>query len=185
MGDTHELKPCPFCDGAPRIVEPHQSDRSIEGETDDEEWLSFIECDCVDMFFVKGSATSQDEARQSVVTAWNRRPALSAGQAQPVAHLVWLQGRRAIDDVEDYYEVARPGDKSVDGSDPFPVYAALVPPAVPGEDDTRDLLMAIENAARMAEQGILSVDGGQAAVDIRSLIPARFRTATTEGLGDV
>ena len=83
MGDTHELKPCPFCDGAPRIVEPHQSDRSIEGETDDEEWLSFIECDCVDMFFVKGSATSQDEARQSVVTAWNRRPALSAGQAQP------------------------------------------------------------------------------------------------------
>lgn len=111
--------------------------------------------------------------------------ALSAGQAQPVAHLVWLQGRRAIDDVEDYYEVARPGDKSVDGSDPFPVYAALVPPAVPGEDDTRDLLMAIENAARMAEQGILSVDGGQAAVDIRSLIPARFRTATTEGLGDV
>ncbi|NTJ46843.1 hypothetical protein G6K93_07425 [Agrobacterium rhizogenes] len=44
---------------------------------------------------------------------------------EPIAHLVWLQGRRAADDVEDYYEVARPGDKSVDGSDPFPVYAAL------------------------------------------------------------
>jgi hypothetical protein len=44
---------------------------------------------------------------------------------KPIAHLVWLQGRRAADDVEDYYEVARPGDKSVDGSDPFPVYAAL------------------------------------------------------------
>lgn len=41
---------------------------------------------------------------------------------KPVCHLVWLQGRRAADDVEDYYEVARPGDKSVDGSDPFPVY---------------------------------------------------------------
>ncbi|NTG07185.1 hypothetical protein [Rhizobium rhizogenes] len=44
---------------------------------------------------------------------------------EPIAHLVWLQGRRAADDVEDYYEVARPGDKSVDGSDPFPVYAAV------------------------------------------------------------
>ncbi|MBM7046086.1 hypothetical protein [Rhizobium lusitanum] len=43
---------------------------------------------------------------------------------KPIAHLVWLQGRRAADDVEDYYEVARPGDKSVDGSDPFPVYAS-------------------------------------------------------------
>lgn len=41
---------------------------------------------------------------------------------EPVAHLVWLQGRPAIDDVVDYYEVARSGDKSVDGSEPFPVY---------------------------------------------------------------
>ncbi len=43
---------------------------------------------------------------------------------EPIAHLVWLQGRLAPDDVEDYYEVARPGDTSVDGSDPFPVYRA-------------------------------------------------------------
>jgi hypothetical protein len=43
---------------------------------------------------------------------------------KPIAHLVWLQGRLAPDDVEDYYEVARPGDTSVDGSDPFPVYRA-------------------------------------------------------------
>jgi hypothetical protein len=43
---------------------------------------------------------------------------------KPIAHLVWLQGRRAADDIEDYYEVALPGDKSVDGSEPFPVYAA-------------------------------------------------------------
>lgn len=42
---------------------------------------------------------------------------------KPVCHLVWLQGRRAPDDVEDYYEVARPGDKCVDGSDAFPVFA--------------------------------------------------------------
>jgi Lar family restriction alleviation protein len=91
-----ELKPCPFCGCAPRIVEPHESDRSIEGETDDEEWLSFIECDCVDMFFVKGSATSQDEARQSVIDAWNRR-ALSAAlqppkvqDTAPVEHVVGI-----------------------------------------------------------------------------------------------
>lgn len=51
----------------------------------------------------------------------------AARHAKPIAHLVWLQGRRSADDVEDYYEVARIGDKSVDGSDPFPVYALPVP----------------------------------------------------------
>ena len=44
-------------------------------------------------------------------------------ELKPIAHLVWRQYLRAVDDVEDYYEVARPGDKSVDGSDPFPVYS--------------------------------------------------------------
>ncbi len=52
---------------------------------------------------------------------------------EPIAHLVWLQGRRAADDVEDYYEVARPGDKSVDGSDPFPVYVSLPHLAKPAD----------------------------------------------------
>jgi hypothetical protein len=45
-----------------------------------------------------------------------------SGEQKPIAYLVWMQARLAIDDVEDYYEVARPGDKSVDGSEPFPVY---------------------------------------------------------------
>src|SRR3546814_2262908 len=53
--------------------------------------------------------------------------ALAQAESQPVAHLVWLQGRRAVDDYEDYYEVARPGDKSIDGSEPFPVFASPVP----------------------------------------------------------
>lgn len=44
-------------------------------------------------------------------------------------------------------------------------------------EDTRDLLISIETAAVMAEQGVLSVDGGQAAVEIRSLIPVRLRAA--------
>lgn len=44
------------------------------------------------------------------------------GGVKPIAHLVWQQGRPAIDDAVDYYEVARPGDKSVDGTDPFPVW---------------------------------------------------------------
>lgn len=44
-----------------------------------------------------------------------------------VAHLVWKQGLRAIDDLEDYYEVARDGEKSADGSEPFPVYAPSIP----------------------------------------------------------
>lgn len=69
-----DILPCPFCGNNPRLVEPHQSDRSIDGDTDEEEWLSFIECDCLDMFFVKGSACSQEDARTLVIAAWNRRP---------------------------------------------------------------------------------------------------------------
>jgi hypothetical protein len=46
------------------------------------------------------------------------------GMSKPVTHLIWCQGRPAIDDVVDYYEVATHGSKSVDGSDPFPVYDA-------------------------------------------------------------
>lgn len=38
-------------------------------------------------------------------------------------------------------------------------------------DDVAPWRMAFENAARMAEQGILSMDGGQAAVEIRALAP--------------
>lgn len=61
---------------------------------------------------------------------------------KPVCYLVWKQFRRAADDVEDYYEVARPGDKCVDGSEPFPVYMRRVPegflivPAKPTDEMT-------------------------------------------------
>lgn len=65
-----------------------------------------------------------EQAMSAALTA-----AFSA-MSEPVCHLVWLQSRRTPDDVEDYYEVSRPGDKSVDGSDPFPVYAAPQPAAV-------------------------------------------------------
>lgn len=61
-----------------------------------------------------------------------------AVESEPVAHLVWRQYLRAADDVEDYYEVARPGDKCVDGSAPFPVYThpprTTPVPALVGED---------------------------------------------------
>lgn len=56
------------------------------------------------------------------------------------------------------------------------VRKAGVEPPLSMSEDTRELLMAIENAARMAEQGFLSMDGGQAAVEIRSLVPARFHS---------
>jgi hypothetical protein len=72
---------------------------------------------------------------------------------QPIAHLVWLQGRRAADDVEDYYEVARPGDKSVDGSDPFPVYAAPPPPAAVQEPVA--VKAAWQDIARAPKDGTL------------------------------
>lgn len=47
---------------------------------------------------------------------------------KPVAYLVWQQGRIAIDDVVDYFEVAKEGDKSVDGSAAFPVWDHAVFP---------------------------------------------------------
>jgi hypothetical protein len=66
--------------------------------------------------------SSQDEElmRFALEEAFSTMP-----RPKPIAHLVWLQGRRSADDVEDYYEVARAGDKCADGSEPFPVYAAL------------------------------------------------------------
>jgi len=66
---------------------------------------------------------------------------------EPIAHLVWLQGRRAPDDVEDYYEVARPGDTSVDGSDPFPVYAASTSDAERHERSPKSNMLEIAIAA--------------------------------------
>lgn len=61
--------------------------------------------------------------------------------------------------------------------------ASRTSPVEPGEperlsEDRRELLMVIENVARMAEQGVLSADGGQAATEIRSLVPLRFRAAS-------
>jgi hypothetical protein len=41
--------------------------------------------------------------------------------------------------------------------------------------------MALENAAQMAEQGILSMDGGQAASEIRSLAPDRYSPPDSAG----
>lgn len=83
--------------------------------------------------------------------------ALSAmPKPKPVTHLVWLQGRRAADDVEDYYEVARPGDKSVDGSDPFPVY--MHPPAKSGNSADRAgwQLVPKEPTPEMLASGVAS-----------------------------
>jgi hypothetical protein len=74
---------------------------------------------------------------------------------KPVAHLVWQQGRRGIDDVEDFYEVARPGDKSIDGSDPFPVWDHPHPVANAGK-----IAEAEELVARL-RSGLDNVDGGE------------------------
>lgn len=52
------------------------------------------------------------------------------------------------------------------------------------EYDTRELLISFETVVRLAEQGILSMDGGQASVDIRSLIPVRLRTALASTGGE-
>lgn len=73
---------------------------------------------------------AEEKAEQIIAAYFLARgwkdPSETSEDHKPVAHLVWLQGRRAPDDVEDYYEVARPGDKCVDGSPPFPVWDAPV-----------------------------------------------------------
>jgi hypothetical protein len=77
---------------------------------------------------------ADDAAYVDLVQPHNMRVILSALPdyiallpGEPICHLVWRQGRIAIDDVADYYEVAGKGDKSVDGSDPFPVYTSPAP----------------------------------------------------------
>lgn len=52
------------------------------------------------------------------------RIALAAKQAMPVAWITWHQGCRAPDDCEDYLNAYtyKTEEKSVDGSDAFPVY---------------------------------------------------------------
>ncbi len=72
-----------------------------------------------------GASWPSEEASSELLTA-----ALALLPGEPVCHLVWRQARIAADDVQDYYEVARPGDKCVDGSDPFPVYVAPAPQRV-------------------------------------------------------
>lgn len=57
------------------------------------------------------------------------RIALAAKQAKPVAWVTWHQGFRAPDDCEDYLNAYtyKTDEKSVDGTDAFPVYTT--PPA--------------------------------------------------------
>lgn len=43
---------------------------------------------------------------------------------KPICNLVWEQARVGVDDVVDYYRVAEKGDRSVDGSAPFPVWGS-------------------------------------------------------------
>ena len=75
------------------------------------------------------TAWAECEALREKVAALEA--ALSAAEpVKPVCHLVWMQGMRGPDDVEDYFLVAEPGDKGVDGSDAFPVYAAPPAPSV-------------------------------------------------------
>lgn len=78
---------CPFCGNTPRLIEPHESSASLRGESENEEWLSFVECECVDMFFVKGSGTSQVEARSMVTSAWNRRPSKTTAAQEATCHV--------------------------------------------------------------------------------------------------
>lgn len=57
------------------------------------------------------------------------RIALAAKQAKPVAWITWHQGFRAPDDCEDYLNAYtyKTEEKSVDGSDAFPVYTTPQP----------------------------------------------------------
>jgi hypothetical protein len=102
--------------------------------------------------FEKARAQAQEDFNGRITTS------IVSPEQKPVAHLVWQQGRRGIDDVEDYYEVARPGDKSIDGSDPFPVWDHPHPVANAG-----NIAEAEELVARL-RSGLDNVDGGELGV---------------------
>jgi hypothetical protein len=81
----------------------------------------------VDYVTDKSSVRRAEEKAEKIIAAYFLArgwplPSEVSDDRKPVAHLVWLQGFNGIDDVHDYYEVARPGDKCVDGSPPFPVW---------------------------------------------------------------
>lgn len=120
--------------------------------------------------------------------ACNRSPA--ALTAQPVAQepVAWLA------EVHNKYQTRGGYDERIDVDEwrqtvmlnepQGPRYRNIRPlyahPATPAPDAIGPWRMALENAARMAEQGILSMDGGQAAVEIRALAPDRLATPAPE-----
>lgn len=73
------------------------------------------------------------------------RIALASLEAEAVCYLTWHQGFRAPDDCEEYVVVAKPGDKSCDGSPAFPVYAA--PPAPVSEQNSRAITQHFDTLA--------------------------------------
>lgn len=86
---------------------------------------------------------AEEKAEQIVAAYFASRgwtmPSKFNDDRKPIAHLVWLQSFNGIDDVHDYYEVARPGDKCVDGSPPFPVWDRPVHfPAAPEGGPSQD-----------------------------------------------
>lgn len=74
---------------------------------------------------------------------------------KPFAYLAWKQGRIAIDDVVDYYEVVTADDKCVDGSPSFPVY-------------TGQQLAEVEARAELAEAMFAEIEAALDAKEIAS-----------------
>jgi hypothetical protein len=69
----------------------------------------------------KAAGITETEA-EKIIAAYFASRGWAAQSPEPLAYLVWLQAYNGTDDVHDYFEVARPGDKCVDGSPPFPVW---------------------------------------------------------------
>jgi hypothetical protein len=150
-----ELRPIDTMFKGPEVV------RVWDGKAIEVSWATIIECSD-GMFTLLSKPTSGrhetfEKARAQAQEDFNGRikTSIVSPEQKPVAYLVWQQGRRGIDDVEDYYEIARPGDKSIDGSDPFPVWDHPHPVANAG-----NIAEAEELVARL-RSGLDNVDGGE------------------------
>lgn len=92
-----------------------------------EEELTEIIKDCTGEIY--NTPTSDETTVSPRILLSLARIALAAKKAKPVAWITWHQGCRAPDDCEDYLDAYtyKTEEKSVDGSDAFPVYTTPQP----------------------------------------------------------
>jgi Lar family restriction alleviation protein len=123
---TDELKPCPFCGGAPRLLRLVETYPAV-GDKPAGEYDAWFNVTCDNCGIEQG-----DEYRSSAITAWNRRASLPqpAAQGEPVGYASRAAIRNMQRGIQPTATLVPKADAADDGDD-VPLYASL-PPAVRG-----------------------------------------------------